>query len=348
MGCAIVGGLLRRLAALSVLCACAALAACSSSTTQSIGGPLPGGSIAADPTAAPVSRDKLLIVSDSMKNEIIALPPYATSATIPAWVAHVAVGGKTYFPLNAVRDGSGRLYATMRTYPGIAIFDNPSSSPASASAVIAGPNTQLVDPIGIAVDAAGKIYVVDQVRARIVEFASGATGDAAPIALIAGSNTKVASPLNVVVDSSGNIFVADLAHGILEFPPGATGNVAPMRNITNSDGGITQVALDPKGDIYASSTHSRSIIEYAPDASGNATPIRVLSGGATDVDSPWALTICADDTLYVSNGGISPTSLRRILVFAPGWGIGTPDTPPRTIIDGGASQVTAPFGLSFY
>lgn len=336
----------RRLTALGSLCAGIVFAAACSSGSPSAPDPLPvppaGDTVVATPPP-PANHDKLLIVSDSMKNEIIALPPYASSSTTPVWVAHVVVGGTAYFPLNSARDSAGRLYVTMRRYPGIAVFDNPSSSPASADAVIAGPRTDLIDPVGIAVDAAGNIYVADQGGSRIIKFPSGARGDVAPLAVITGSNTKVSSPLNVAVDASGTIFVADLRNGILEFSPNANGNVAPVRIIGPLSS--SQVALGSNGNIYVSDLSAQAIFEFAHDASGPATPIRILGGTATQIRHPWALAICSDETLYVADGEISPTSLRKILVFAPGWGI---DTPPRADIQGGASQVTAPFGLGFY
>jgi len=58
-------------------------------------------------------------------------------------------------------------------------------------ATIAGGNTGLQEPIGIALDGAGKIYVTNVVSNSITVYAAGASGNATPTATI---NTELNGP----------------------------------------------------------------------------------------------------------------------------------------------------------
>lgn len=89
------------------------------------------------------------------------------------------------------------------------------------SAVIAGAETAISNPSGVAVDDSGRIYVANQGPrswlqnyncftfgpGNISVYQPGSTGDAKPISIINGSNTEIGVPLGLTVDSSGNIYV---------------------------------------------------------------------------------------------------------------------------------------------
>ena len=72
-----------------------------------------------------------------------------------------------------------------------------SSELKAPTATIAGGNTRLDFPDGIALDGAGNIYVanngVNDV-ASITVYAAGASGNATPMVTIAGSNTGLTNP----------------------------------------------------------------------------------------------------------------------------------------------------------
>src|SRR5260370_19643325 len=73
---------------------------------------------------------------------------------------------------------------------------------ATPIATIAGSNTGLTSPQGIAVDAAGRLYVANIANPyTITIYASGATGNATPAATIAGSNTGLSQPEGIVLRS---------------------------------------------------------------------------------------------------------------------------------------------------
>ena len=117
---------------------------------------------------------------------------------------------------------------------------------------IAGANTGLVSPTGIALDSSNRIYVVDpdNGNASVRIFAANATGNVAPIAVISGSATQLVNPLDVKVDGAGTIYVSDSgARGVsssklLIFGAGARGNTSPSVSIALPFS-VTGLALSP-------------------------------------------------------------------------------------------------------
>ncbi len=107
--------------------------------------------------------------------------------------------------------------------------------------VLAGGNTELTDPAGIALDGAGKIYVANPGNLSITVYAAGASGDATPIATIRGSNTGLTGgPYGIALDGAGNIYVANPlnSNNVLVFAAGASGNVTPIVTIAGGNTGL--------------------------------------------------------------------------------------------------------------
>ncbi len=158
---------------------------------------------------------------------------------------------------------------------------------------IAGSNTQLDVPVGVALDSAKKIYVSNNAAPSLTVYVlpsptvapsttpsptptptvspSGspsptptpAANNIAPVTTIAGSNTQLVAPLGIALDSSGNLFVADagsatipVAPKILVFsaPLGAgTQNISPAHVITSQNPAFvnpTDVKVDASGKVY--------------------------------------------------------------------------------------------------
>jgi hypothetical protein len=128
-----------------------------------------------------------------------------------------------------------------------------------AGGAIAGPDTQLSQPRGLALDSAGRLIVGNSattVSITIYPSASINTGDALPSANINGGNTLLKSPHQMALNqnvSNGELYVLDpVAASILIFTniSTTTGNVAPARSITGSStalvaNAINGLALDP-------------------------------------------------------------------------------------------------------
>lgn len=122
---------------------------------------------------------------------------------------------------------------------------------------IAGADTGLSQPRGLALDSSGRLLVSNSATpASITVYpnAGVATGDVIPSVTIAGSgsanNTLLRAPGQIALNrnlGTGELYVLDpLAASVLIFTnaPTTGGNIAPARNITGSNTGITASAVN--------------------------------------------------------------------------------------------------------
>jgi hypothetical protein len=118
---------------------------------------------------------------------------------------------------------------------------------------IAGANTGLSQPRGLALDAAGRLLVSNSATpASITVYASAsvATGNITPSLTISGSSTLLRAPGQIALNrnvGNGELYVLDpLAASVLVFTnaPTTGGNIAPARNIAGSNTGITASAVN--------------------------------------------------------------------------------------------------------
>ncbi|PYO70626.1 MAG: hypothetical protein DMD64_16905, partial [Gemmatimonadetes bacterium] len=95
----------------------------------------------------------------------------------------------------------------------ITVYAAGASGNATPTATIAGGNTGLNFPNGVALDGAGNIYVVNEFSGSaggpgtITVYAAGASGNVTPTATIAGGNTGLSIANGIAVDGAGNIYV---------------------------------------------------------------------------------------------------------------------------------------------
>jgi hypothetical protein len=127
---------------------------------------------------------------------------------------------------------------------------------AQPTALIAGPDTKLSGPAGLALDGSNRLVVsnsVNPVSISIFPQAAIANGDVIANPLISGSNTKLTAPKQIVLDpntNNGELYVTDSASGsILVFSNMSTANnnQAPARIITSTSlpaNSINGIALD--------------------------------------------------------------------------------------------------------
>src|SRR5208282_738850 len=155
-------------------------------------------------------------------------------------------------PTSIAIDASGKIYVTnliggASAAGSITIYAVGSNGNAAPSATIAGSNTGLSGPEGIAIDAAGKIYVANLVggssgTGSITVYppvgSSTGTLNESPTTTISGAQTELQGPQSVAVDTSGNIYVANSANSIVEYAAGSNGNAAPALVIDGSNTGL--------------------------------------------------------------------------------------------------------------
>lgn len=127
---------------------------------------------------------------------------------------------------------------------------------AQPTALIAGPDTKLSGPAGLALDGNNRLIVSNSatpVSVSVYPNATIANGDVLTTALLSGGNTKLTAPKQIVLDrntNNGELYVVDSASGsILVFSGMNTGsgNLSPARVITSSSlpaNSISGIALD--------------------------------------------------------------------------------------------------------
>jgi sugar lactone lactonase YvrE len=243
-------------------------------------------------------------------------------------------------------DAAGNIYvanfgtATPAT-ASITIYAPGASGDATPTATIAGSNTGLSTPQGIAVDAAGIIYVANDFiggpASRITVYAPGASGNATPDRSISGGLDR---PRGIAVDAVGNIYVTnEEADNVTVYAAGANGLTTPIARIEGLNAGLFApggIVLDAAGSIYVTSIGSgppvpASVRVFAPGANFDATPTVVIAGANTGLFVPFAMGLDAAGKIYVANGN------NTVTVYAAGaTGDATPlATIPATSATGG-------------
>ena len=219
-------------------------------------------------------------------------------------------------------DAAGDIYVTnfgaaTPATASITIYAPGATGDATPTATIAGSNTGLSTPQGIAVDAAGTIYVANDFiggpASRITVYAPGASGNATPDRSISGGLDR---PRGIALDAAGNIYVAnEEADNVTVYAAGANGLTTPIARIEGLNSGLfapSGVALDAAGNLYVTSIGSgppvpASVRVFASGANFDATPTVVIAGANTGLFVPFAMGRDAAGRIYVADGNNTVT-----------------------------------------
>ncbi len=257
--------------------------------------------------------------------------------------AGLASGSPLTFTAIATVSSGKLLYVANEAGNNILVFEEGASGNATPTATIAGGNTGLDFPYGVAHDGAGNIYATNSGSSgvgssSITVYAAGANGDAAPIATIRGSNTGLNFPLGIALDGAGNIYVANFgASNILIFAARASGNVTPIATIAVASPCTAYgVALDGAGNLYVTNFGCNNVLMFAA-GSGNAT---LIAGGNTELTDPAGIALDGAGNIYVAN----PLNSNNVLVFAAG---ASGNVTPIVTIAGGNTGLNFPVLISF-
>jgi uncharacterized protein YjiK len=159
-----------------------------------------------------------------------------------------------------VLDANGNMYVTNDADDingdRVTIYPAGSSGNSAPSAVIAGSNTGLAFPAGIAVDSSLNIYVANKATDSVTVYAPGSNGNVVPSKTISGPSTGLDTPSGIAIDSSGLIYVT---------------------NEGGYEGGNLSVTV------------------YATGSSGNATPVTTIAGSTTQLARPRGIAIVPFD-----------------------------------------------------
>jgi hypothetical protein len=164
---------------------------------------------------------------------------------------------------------------------------------------IAGSNTGLSLPWGIALDAGGRLYVANDGSSTVTIYAPGASGNIAPIGTIAGSSTGLSSPTAIALDGFGQLYVLNVTiisnrahYHVTVYSAMATGDAAPITTLTGGNldlGYPIGLAVDGAGRLYVAK-YSNEITIYAPGASGSDAPVDSITGPGTGLSGPAHIT----------------------------------------------------------
>src|SRR5271163_2902036 len=190
-------------------------------------------------------------------------------------VSPIAVTTGMAAPRGIARDGSGRIYVTNSAINTISVYAPLGTETGILDEapinVIAGSQTLLSGPTGIAIDGFGDIYTVngsggpnlpgeDCATGVVTVYAAGSEGNVAPVETISGVATGLINPSSIALDRAGDIYIANegaqFAGGqtydpsITVYPPGSSGNAQPIATITGNNTGLGYplgLAVDSSG-----------------------------------------------------------------------------------------------------
>jgi len=244
-----------------------------------------------------------IYVTDAANNSVTEFAAGATGAATP--IATIA-GANTGLdiPSGIAIDASGKIYVTNEDNPtgnSVTIFSAGATGNVAPAATIAGANTLLDTPNGIALDSHGNIYVANENGPgfSVTIYPAGTNGNVAPSGTITGANTGLNVSHAVALDSAGNVYVTNASGSatpgtsgngsVTVYAPSATGgDIAPTSTIAGANTLLDHpngIAIDSKGNIYvANSSHNNgtpSVTVFLAGANGNIAPSAVISGSST-------------------------------------------------------------------
>ncbi|HLY03989.1 MAG TPA: NHL repeat-containing protein [Candidatus Cybelea sp.] len=269
-------------------------------------------------------------------------------------------------PLSAARAPDGlSVLARARLYvldsnlysgtPSVTIFARGADGNATPLRTIAGTDTGMNTPGGIAVDGSGKIYVSDYFAASygaVFVYAADASGDAPPIATITDG---IADPSAVAVDEAGNVYVANFEAGSVTVY--TAGTYALARTITGprdiSFSYCDGLTVDRSGKIYLlvgsyngapikrnSSSYGGFIGVFPADANGPTMPLQLISGAKTRLTDPLGIAVDAQSRIYVT---APERRASRVLIFAAN---ANGNVEPARELSGAQTELTGPNAIA--
>ncbi|HYR83134.1 MAG TPA: hypothetical protein VE422_03540 [Terriglobia bacterium] len=224
----------------------------------------------------------------------------------------------------AMNEGTQEMFLTVQHQNSVVVYRKKASGEEKPLRTIAGSDTQLEDPHGIALDTKNKLIFVSnfgnaQVSLpgsrggrrsadsygkfelpSITVYPLDASGNVKPLWIIEGPQTMLNWPSHIALhEERQELFVAnDADDSILVYRAGDKGNVAPIRMIKGPNTEIKNppgIALDVKnGEISVASMGTHSILFFSVTANGDVKPLRIIRGGpanqaALNIGNPGAV-----------------------------------------------------------
>src|SRR5256712_11448041 len=212
----------------------------------------------------------------------------------------------------AVNEEKQEMFMTVQHQNSVVVYRKQASGDEKPLRTIAGSDTQLEDPHGIALDIKNKLIFVSNFGnahvsppgspggrrsadtygkfepPSITVYPLDASGNVKPLRIIEGSKTRMNWPSQMAFhEPRQELFVAnDADDSILVFRAGDQGDVAPFRAIQGPNTGIKNppgIALDIKnGEVSVASMGTHAVLFFPITADGDVKPSRIIRGGPSD------------------------------------------------------------------
>jgi sugar lactone lactonase YvrE len=226
-------------------------------------------------------------------------------------------------------------------------------------ATIAGSNTNLIAPWGVALDSSRNIYVSDNGASSV--FIYPALGkdhgplNEAPTATISGSDTGLEITWGIAVDTNGNIYVADWNQSsVFVYPPVASStgqlNEVPSATISGANTGMIGpdgLFVDSSSNIHVADFYADSVSVFPAGSSGNIPPSSGTIGTTTAIglNSPRGIALDPSGNIYVADCPVCYGYPGNPGVFVYSAG-SNGNTAPSAIISGPNTDLSAPEGIA--
>jgi len=197
------------------------------------------------------------------------------------------------------------IYVSNFKADSVVVFTPEAGGNAAPVHAIAGGQTGLSGPVGLAIDGQCNLYVANRTGAGVTVYGAAANGDVAPLRTLRVPATTQA--LAVALGLDGNAWVATCPRAeatcppaIVHFPPGATESDYA---IAGPHTGLTwpvALASCPGGLLYVANAFGGVVSAFATDAVGDASPLQSF----TAATSSTRAIACGADTLVLTGPGI--------------------------------------------
>lgn len=213
---------------------------------------------------------------------------------------------------------------------------------------LAGVDSGLNAPNGVAFDGSGNMYVVNAMASSVTMYPAGwANGDTAPTKTLIGASTGLDTPMGITFDDEGNMYVTNQgeAQSVTMYTPdwietpGPTSDASPTHTLRTGSGlsDPTDIEVDSEGRLYV--TNVEDLAAYGSNWAESPAPIKVLYA-EEGMSWPRALAFDAEGTMYVANAADN-----SIVVYSSNWlNEGTPSPVKR--ISGDATGIASPHGVA--
>ena len=312
----------------------------------------------ASPVGIALDSSSKIYVADNGVNSVFVYPAGSNGNVAPssATISTTTTTGLSY-PYGIALNSSGNIYVVddgvFGYGPGsVFVYAAGSNGNAVPIATISGSNTNLVEPVGIALDSSGKIYVADPGATSVNVYPAASNGNVIPSATITGNKTGLNYPYGIALDSGGKIYVADDGvsycdgtQSVFVYPAKSTGDAAPVATISGSSTGLcfpSGIALDSTGKIYV--TDNADVLVYpslAVSGTGilNELPAATISGSSTGLSEPIGIALDSSDNIYVAD-----YFTQSVFVYPAG---SNGNIAPSATISGPNTELGAPLFIAF-